>query len=126
MEYDAETAGLTLVDEVSAAKDEQKNTTAAIRISKDGKFLYASTRGAATITTFTVDPNGDRLKKIDTSATKGNGPRDFDLDPSDKYLLAANQDSNDITIFKRNINKGILTNLNINICIPECTCVHFI
>lgn len=126
MEYDAETAGLTLVDEVSAAKDEQKNTTAAIRISKDGKFLYASTRGADTITTFTVDPNGDRLKKIDTSATKGNGPRDFDLDPSDKYLLAANQDSNDITIFKRNINKGILTNLNKNISIPECTCVHFI
>jgi len=126
MEYDAETAGLTLVDEVTAAKDEQKNTTAAIRISKDGKFLYASTRGADTITTFTVDANGDRLKKIDTASTNGNGPRDFDLDPSDKYIIAANQDSNDVTIFKRNINKGILTNLNKNISIPECTCVHFI
>lgn len=126
MEYDAQTAGLTLVDEVSAAKDEQKNTTAAIRISKDGKFLYASTRGADTIAAFTVDPNGDRLKKLDTVSTKGNGPRDFDLDPSDKYVIAANQDSDDLAIFKRNVNKGMLSKLGNNISIPECTCVHFI
>jgi len=125
MQYDAETARLTLVDEAEAAKDEQKNTTAAIRISKDGKFLYASTRGADTITTFSVDPNGDRIKKLSTTAT-GNGPRDFDLDPSEKYVIAANQDSNDLSILKRNPNKGILTNLDNNVAIPECTCVHFI
>lgn len=126
MEYDAKTARLTLVDEAEAAKDEQKNTTAAIRISKDGKFLYASTRGADTIATFSVDPNGDRLKKLNTASTNGNGPRDFDLDPSEKYVIAANQDSNDLAILKRNPNKGILTNLGNNISIPECTCVHFI
>ncbi|WP_119327359.1 lactonase family protein [Companilactobacillus musae] len=126
MEYDSETAGLTLVDEVDAAKDEQKNTTAAIRISKDGKFLYASTRGANTIATFSVDKNGDRLKKINTTSTNGKGPRDFDIDPSEKYVIAANQDTDDVAIFKRNPNKGILTNLGNNISIPECTCVHFI
>ncbi|HCD06650.1 lactonase family protein [Companilactobacillus crustorum] len=126
MEYDAETAGLTLVDEAEAAKDEQKNTTAAIRISKDGKFLYASTRGANTIATFNIDPNGDRLKKINSVSTSGRGPRDFELDPSEKYLVAANQDSDDLAIFKRNPNKGILTNLGNNVAIPECTCVHFI
>ncbi|CAJ1180969.1 hypothetical protein LCR01_17180 [Companilactobacillus crustorum] len=126
MEYDAETAGLTLVDEAEAAKDEQKNTTAAIRISKDGKFLYASTRGANTIATFNIDPNGDRLKKINSVPTSGRGPRDFELDPSEKYLVAANQDSDDLAIFKRNPNKGILTNLGNNVAIPECTCIHFI
>ncbi|WP_119318452.1 lactonase family protein [Companilactobacillus formosensis] len=126
MEYDAETAGLTLVDEVEAAKDEQKNTTAAIRISKDGKFLYVSTRGADTIATFSIDKNGDRLKKLNTVSTNGNGPRDFELDPSEKYLLAANQDSDDLTIFKRNPNKGNLTPLENKISIPECVCVHFI
>lgn len=126
MEYDEETAGLTLVDEVDAAKDEQKNTTAAIRISKDGKFLYVSTRGADTIATFSVDKNGDRLKKLNTVSTNGKGPRDFELDPSEKYLLAANQDSDDLTIFKRNPNKGNLTPLENKISIPECVCVHFI
>ncbi|PMD73280.1 lactonase family protein [Companilactobacillus nuruki] len=126
MEYNAQTAGLTLVDEVDAAKDEQKNTTAAIRISKDGKFLYASTRGADTIVTFSVDKNGDRLKKLNTVSTNGKGPRDFDLDPSEKYVVVPNQDSDDLSIFKRNPNKGILTKIGNNISIPECTCVHFI
>jgi len=125
MEYDSETARLTLVDEVEAAKDEKKNTTAAIRISKDGKFLYASTRGADTIATFEVNKDGDRLKKLNTASTNGHGPRDFDLDPSEKYVIAANQDSNDLTIFRRKANKGILTDLGNNISIPECVCVHF-
>jgi len=126
MEYNSETASLTLVDEVAAAKDEQKNTTAAIRISKDGKFLYASTRGADTIATFAVSADGASLKKLDTTSSMGKGPRDFDIDPSEKYVVVANQDSNDISIFKRNINKGNLTNLGNNISIPECVCVHFI
>lgn len=126
MEYSEEDSRLTLVDEMDAAKDEQKNTTAAIRISKDGKYLYVSTRGADTIATFEIRSDGDRLKKIDTVKTKGNGPRDFELDPSEKYLLVANQDSDNLTIFTRSSKKGRLNILEENISIPECVCVHFI
>lgn len=126
LKYDAEASRFNLVDEASAAKDEQKNTTAAIRITNDGKFLYVSTRGADTIASFEVSPEGDRLKELGTAKTKGKGPRDFALDPSEKYLLAANQDSDDLTVFKRNINKGILTIVGDTIGIPECVCVHFI
>ncbi|WP_125713733.1 lactonase family protein [Companilactobacillus kedongensis] len=126
LEYSPEDSRLTLVDEVDAAKDEQKNTTAAIRISNDGKFLYTSTRGANVITVFTVDPDGSRLKKIDTIKTKGKGPRDFDLDPSQNFVIAANQDSDNLTLYKRNSKKGILTIIADDIAIPECVCVHFI
>lgn len=126
LKYDEEASLFNLVDEASAAKDEQKNTTAAIRISKDGKFLYVSTRGADTIATFAVSEDGSRLKELGTTKTRGKGPRDFALDPSEKYLLAANQDSDNLTLFKRNPNKGILTITKDNIGIPECVCVHFI
>ncbi|MFD1472865.1 lactonase family protein [Companilactobacillus mishanensis] len=126
LKYEAETSRLTLVDEASVAKDEQKNTTAAIRITKDGRFLYASTRGADTIATLEVSEDGSRLKELGTAKTNGKGPRDFELDPSEKYLLAANQDSDDLTLFKRNPKKGILTITKDNIGIPECVCVHFI
>ncbi|MFC6324236.1 lactonase family protein [Companilactobacillus baiquanensis] len=126
LEYDAKSSRLTLVDEVDAAKDEQKNTTAAIRISNDAKFLYVSTRGADSIAIFSVDPDGSRLKKIDTIKTKGKGPRDFDLDPSQNFVLAANQDSDNLTLYKRNTRKGILTIIADDIAIPECVCVHFI
>jgi 6-phosphogluconolactonase len=126
LKYDAEASRLTLVDEASAAKDEQKNTTAAIRITKDGKFLYVSTRGANTIATFEINETGDRLKELGTSKTKGKGPRDFQLDPSEKFLLAANQDSDDLTLFRRHPKKGILNITKDSIGIPECVCVHFI
>lgn len=126
LEYDSKDSRLTLVDEVDAAKDEKKNTTAAIRISNDGKFLYASTRGANTIAIFSVDSDGSRLKKIDTIKTKGKGPRDFDIDPSQDFVVAANQDSDNLTLYKRNSRKGILTILEDDIAIPECVCVHFI
>ncbi|WP_334330198.1 lactonase family protein [Companilactobacillus sp. HBUAS59699] len=126
LEYNEEDSRLTLVDEMDAAKDEQKNTTAAIRITKDGQYLYVSTRGADTIATFEVSPEGDRLKKVDTVKTKGHGPRDFELDPSEKYLLVANQDSDNLTIFTRSSKKGRLNLLEENISISECVCVHFI
>lgn len=126
LHYDAKESRFTLVDEASAAKDEQKNTTAAIRITKDGKFLYVSTRGADTIASFEVSEDGSRLKELGTAKTKGKGPRDFELDPSEKFLLAANQDSDNLTLFKRNPKKGILTITKDSIGIPECVCVHFI
>lgn len=126
LKYDSENSSFNLVDEASAAKDEQKNTTAAIRITKDAKFLYVSTRGADTIATFAIEPNGDRLKSLGTTKVKGKGPRDFQIDPSEKYVLVANQDSDNLTLFKRNPNKGILTIIQDNIGIPECVCVHFI
>lgn len=126
LKYDAQNSSFNLVDEASAAKDEQKNTTAAIRITKDAKFLYVSTRGADTIATFEINSEGDRLKELGSTKTKGNGPRDFELDPSEKFVLVANQDSDNLTLFKRNPNKGILTISKDSIGIPECVCVHFI
>ncbi|WP_099974425.1 lactonase family protein [Lactobacillus terrae] len=126
MKYDEEDSRLTLIDEVSATKDEQKNTTAAIRISKDGKYVYVSTRGADTIAIFETSDYGKRLRKITTLKTLGQGPRDFDLDPTNDYLVVANQDSNNATLFKRNPNKGVLTEIQKDIALPESVCVHFI
>ncbi|AKP68192.1 lactonase family protein [Companilactobacillus ginsenosidimutans] len=126
LKYDADDTRLTLVDEATVAKDEQKNTTAAIRITNDGKYLYVSTRGADTIAAFEINETGDRLKTLGSAKTNGNGPRDFELDPSEKFVLAANQDSDNLTLFKRNPNKGLLSVVKDNIGIPECVCVHFI
>jgi 6-phosphogluconolactonase len=46
---------------------------------------------------------------MDHTPTLGKTPRHFTLDPSGKFLLAANQDSSDITIFKVHPNTGQLT-----------------
>ena len=41
--------------------------------------------------------------------TMGKAPRNFVIDPTGNFLLVANQDTNDIIIFKRDQKTGLLT-----------------
>ncbi|MBS1655901.1 MAG: beta-propeller fold lactonase family protein, partial [Bacteroidetes bacterium] len=51
-----------------------------------------------------------QLYLIDHVPCGGRTPRNFNFDPSGNYLLVANQNSDDIVIFKRDKNTGLLTN----------------
>jgi 6-phosphogluconolactonase len=96
--------------------------SADIHISPDGKFLYASNRGTANdISIFKILKNGKLQSKGQTS-TLGKGPRNFVIDPSGNFLLAAQQRSNEIVIFKRNKTKGSITDTGkrIALCSPVC------
>ncbi|MDR3181066.1 MAG: lactonase family protein, partial [Prevotellaceae bacterium] len=42
-------------------------------------------------------------------STGGKGPRDFTITPDGHYVFVANQQTGNITIFKRNKNTGKLT-----------------
>ena len=41
-----------------------------------------------------------KLEKIQTIPVEGNWPRNFTLDPTGRFLLVANQQSNNITVFR--------------------------
>lgn len=93
---------------------------AAIHFSPDGKYLYATNRGSVNdITVFTVQTDG-RLNYKASYPSDGNGPRDFAIDPTGAYLLVANQNSNVITIYKRDLISGKLSLLpnKIEVCSP--------
>ncbi|GGI22261.1 lactonase family protein [Pedobacter mendelii] len=80
-----------------------------IHVSADGKFLYETNRGDAnTISVFSILSTGI-LRFVETVSTLGKGPRNFSIDPSGKFLLVANQYTNDVVIFKRNKLTGKLT-----------------
>ena len=68
---------------------------AAIRLSNDGKYLYASTRGKDVLSVFTAD--GDKVQLVDNVSCGGKHPRDFNID--ENYLLCANRFSNEISVF---------------------------
>lgn len=72
-----------------------KNAGSAIRLSADGKYLYASNRGHNSICTFAID--GETLEKVSTVSCAGQSPRDFIL--FDKFLLCGNELSNELVIF---------------------------
>ena len=93
---------------------------AALHFSPDGKYLYATNRGSVNdITVFTVQTDG-RLNYKASYPSGGKGPRDFAIDPTGAYLLVANQNSNEITIFKRDSISGKLSLLpkTIEVCSP--------
>ena len=82
---------------------------AAIRVSKDGKFIYTSMRSDNTIRLFAFDPIAESLSYIASYPTQGITPRDFTIDATGKWLLVAHQDSNTISIFNVNSYNGTLS-----------------
>lgn len=104
---------LSLVQNTSALPPEYMGTpgSAEIMVSPDGKFLYASNRGETnTIAIFKIDPKTGQVYLIDHVPSGGNTPRNFNFDPSGNYLLVANQNSDNVVIFKRDKKTGLLIN----------------
>lgn len=100
------------------------NGTAAIRLSKDGRFLYASNRGHDSIAVYAVLADGS-LELLEIVPTNGKNPRDFNLTPDQSYLIAVHQDSDNATVFKRDQETGRLTEQSHDFYVPEAVCVTF-
>ncbi len=97
-----------------------------IHVSPDGKFLYASNRGDANeIAIYSINRKGT-LKLVGRQSVLGIMPRNFVIDPTGKFLLAANQVSNDIFIFRRNSKTGLLTATGKNIEVEKPVCLKFV
>jgi 6-phosphogluconolactonase len=96
-----------------------------IHISPDGKFLYGSNRGEANeIVIYAIDKNG----KLTYAGRQGdliNTPRNFAIDPTGNFLLVANQNGNDIVIFKRDQKTGLLTLTGKRIQVDKPVCLKF-
>ncbi len=95
-----------------------------IHISNDGKFLYASNRGHNSIAIFKVNQQGGVLELVGFEDVRGANPRNFSLSPDNKFLLVANQDSNNIICFSRDVITGKLTFIS-EINAPNPVCILF-
>ncbi len=81
----------------------------AIHLSPDGRFLYATNRGDANeILTYAVDPSDGHLKLLGRRSTLGKTPREFAIDPTGRWLVIGNQDSDSVYFFRRNPQTGEL------------------
>lgn len=101
-----------------------ENFCADIHISNDGKFLYGSNRGHNSIAIFKINQESGTLKSIGFTSVKGDWPRNFALSPDNNFLLVANQRSENIVSFKRDIATGLLTFIE-EIEVPSPVCILF-
>ncbi|AEV95068.1 lactonase family protein [Pediococcus claussenii] len=101
----------------------EHNGAAAIRISADGRFLYVSNRGFNTIAVFSI--NSDHtLNEIQNITTEGDFPRDFNFNSDQSFVICANQETDNVTLYTRNADDGKLTAVQKNIEVPEAVCVY--
>lgn len=99
--FDAATGALTPIQTVSTLKNnEQGNTSAEVQIDPSGRFLYASNRLTTNyLTIFSIDAGTGKLTLVGYQDSLGKTPRNFRIDPTGKYLLLANQNSDNLVLF---------------------------
>lgn len=124
LKYNAKDASFTHLQTIKTIPDDwtAHNGAAAIRLSSDGKFVYTSNRGENTIAVFSVQPDFT-VKHIQSISTEGDFPRDFNLSQDENYLLASNQNSDNLTLYQRNPETGLLTLVQKDVVCPEPVCV---
>lgn len=117
---------LTFLQRIATHPDGYKDAigSADIHVSPDGRFLYASNRGDEnTITIFSVDQKSGKLQVKGFQPTLGKTPRNFMIDPTGRFLLVANQETNNIVIFRRDQQTGLLEATGKQVEIPKPVCL---
>ncbi len=106
-------------------------------ITKDGRFVYFANRGGGSnpvaagafdpnfLYAFRADASTGVLTPIGRSKCGGVTPRNFTLDPTEKWMLVANQDSNLISVFARNAETGALANEGKSLAAAAPMCILF-
>jgi 6-phosphogluconolactonase len=84
------------------------NFPSEIRISADGKFLYAANRLHDSIAVFSIGVRG-KLTYVGEEWTRGDYPRSFTIDPTGNFLYSCNQRADAVTTFRINRQTGRLS-----------------
>jgi 6-phosphogluconolactonase len=82
---------------------------AAIRIHPSGRFAYAANRGHDSIFGVDLSSGLDRMTPLGWWSSHGKTPRDFNIDPSGRFLIVANQDSDTLVVYAIDPETGALS-----------------
>jgi 6-phosphogluconolactonase len=63
---------------------------------------------------------------VDIASTQGGNPREFDFEPSGKFLFVGNQTTNQMVTFAVDPNTGKLTATGAKTDIPKPACIKFL
>jgi 6-phosphogluconolactonase (cycloisomerase 2 family) len=109
-DFDSKTGSLKNRQKVSTlpAGFAGTNFTSEVRVSRDGKFLYAANRLHDSIAVFSIGGAGE-LTLASETWTRGDYPRSFTIDPSGRYLYCCNQRADAVTCFRVDAATGGLT-----------------
>lgn len=96
-------------------------TTADIHLTQAGDRLYLSNRGYDSIAIYDVGADG-RLTMVAILPSGGRNPRNFALSSDDRFVLVANEFSNEVVVFAADEEQGLGAEVA-RIGVPAPTCV---
>lgn len=110
LHWNAEKGVLTSVQRLSLVPVDYTGQKAASEVVLDrkGTFVYVANRFYDRITSFQVNPEDGTLTKIARTTCGGKVPRHIALDPTERWLLVANQESDNIAVIRRDVRTGHL------------------
>jgi 6-phosphogluconolactonase len=94
-------------------------------ITKDGKFVYFANRGDDFLFSCRADEDTGALTPIGRSSCGGKIPRNFKLDPTERWMLVANQGSNQLCVFARDPVTGKLADKGKSFAAAAPMCILF-
>jgi 6-phosphogluconolactonase len=127
--WDGSKGTLTEIQSVKTLKNDEKgNTSAEVQIDPSGRFLYASNRLTTNyLTIFSIDQDTGKLTLVGYQDSLGKTPRNYRIDPTGKYMVLANQDSDTLVFFKIDQATGKLTPIGDPIpTVKSPICVKFV
>jgi 6-phosphogluconolactonase len=124
--FDPATGSMTAQQTLSSLPNGFAGTSFAsgIRVSPDGRTLYAANRLHNTIAVFSIGTHG-KLKWVGEAPTLGDYPPQFNIDPSGNFLYVCNQRSDQITSFRIDKRTGLLKFTGQYTPVGTPTCIIF-
>ncbi|HWA85199.1 MAG TPA: lactonase family protein [Opitutus sp.] len=126
--YDAARGAVEPFQAISTLPDgfAGSNTSSEIRVSPDGRFVYAANRGPNSLAVFSRDLKTGALTRIEIVPTGGDHPRNFALSPDGAWLLCAHQNTGNLTVFRVDRDTGRLTRTDHTAHVAKAVCVLFL
>lgn len=124
LHWDDERGAFEQVQSVKLLPAGYKGDTRACDIVFDrkGQFAYVANRDNDFMASFSVSEADGKLTLVKRSSCGGKTPRHIALSPSNRWLLVANQDSNNISVFARDAKTGKLaeSGKSFPLATPQC------
>ena len=96
------------ISTTSTPKPGNLTAACAMRLSRDGKYIYCTNAGENTVSIYSRDEQTGLLTMICCLPISGNYPKDVAIFPDGRHLASVNHDSGTLTFFSVDYEKGLL------------------
>ncbi|MBO6015687.1 MAG: lactonase family protein [Lachnospiraceae bacterium] len=121
------TPEFTKLDTIATLNDYHAGGSAAsaLNFSADEQYLISSNAGDNSVIVYRIDHESGKLEKVFCLPISGDYPKDAALFPDNRHLVSLNHESNTMTFFHVDLEKGILVMNGREMKVDKPNCVIF-